>query len=253
MAAVAEQIPMPVEEVASIEEVASVEEVAPVEEVASVEEVAAKQEEEVVEIVNSGDDSEDEAEPEMTLQQKMAANRARIEAAGADVPKVQNVPIETPKSRQEKKARKAIQKLGLKLVPGITRVVIKKTKTMLFAINNPEVFQTAGSDTYVVFGEAKVEDLGQNQQMQAAQQLQKAQQEAAARQAAAAVVQTAKPTLIEEEAEDDEDDDAVDVEGLEEKDIDLVVQQANCSKSKAVKSLRNNNGDIVNAIMELTM
>jgi len=241
MAAVIEQIPTPVEEVvAPVEEV-----VAPVEEVAS-------QEEEVVEIVNSGDDSEDEAEPEMTLQEKMAANRARIEAAGADVPRAQPVPVETPKSRQEKKARKAIQKLGLKLVPGITRVVIKKTKTMLFAINNPEVFQTAGSDTYVVFGEAKVEDLGQNQQMQAAQQLQKAQQEAAARQAAAAVVQTAKPTLIEEEVED-EDDDEVDVEGLEEKDIDLVVQQANCSKSKAVKSLRNNNGDIVNAIMELTM
>jgi len=224
MAAVTEQVPTPVEET----------------------------QEEVVEIVNSGDDSEDEAEPEMTLQEKMAANRARIEAAGADVPKVQNVPVDTPKSRQEKKARKAIQKLGLKQVPGITRVVIKKTKTMLFAINNPEVFQTAGSDTYVVFGEAKVEDLGQNQQMQAAQQLQKAQQEAAARQAAAAVVQTAKPTLIEEDVED-EDDDAVDCEGLEEKDIDLVVQQANCSKSKAVKSLRNNNGDIVNAIMELTM
>jgi len=240
MAAVSEQIPTPVVE-------------APVEEVVvETPVVEAAQEEEVVEIVNSGDDSEDEAEPEMTLQEKMAANRARIEQGGADVPKVQNVPIETPKSRQEKKARKAIQKLGLKLVPGITRVVIKKTKTMLFAINNPEVFQTAGSDTYVVFGEAKVEDLGQNQQMQAAQQLQKAQQEAAARQAAAAVVQTAKPTLIEEEIED-EDDDEVDVEGLEEKDIDLVVQQANCSKSKAVKSLRNNNGDIVNAIMELTM
>merc|ERR1712173_575938 len=134
-------------------------------------------------------------------------------------------------SRQEKKARKSIAKLGLKQVPGITRVVIKKSKTMLFAINKPEVFQNANSDTYVVFGEAKVEDLGANQQFQAAKQLEKAQQEAAARQDAA----------------------DVDTGGLEDKDIDLVIQQANCSKAKAVKSLRNNNGDIVNAIMELTM
>ena len=58
--------------------------------------------------------------------------------------------------------------------------------------------------------------------------------------------------MIEDDV-DDVDDADVDTEGLEDKDIDLVIQQANCSKAKAVKSLRNNNGDIVNAIMELTM
>jgi len=193
------------------------------------------QTEEVVEIKNeSGSEDGDDDVPELEQ---------------GDNPQVQM----NKQSRQEKKARKSIAKLGLKQVPGITRVVIKKSKTMLFAINKPEVFQNANSDTYVVFGEAKVEDLGANQQYQAAKQLEKAQQEAAARQAAAAVTQTAKPTeLIEDDVEEVDDAD-VDTEGLEDKDIDLVVQQANCSKAKAVKSLRNNNGDIVNAIMELTM
>jgi len=192
------------------------------------------QSEEVVEIKNeSGSEDEDEEVPELEQ---------------GENPQVQM----NKQSRQEKKARKSIAKLGLKLVPGITRVVIKKSKTMLFAISKPEVFQNANSDTYVVFGEAKVEDLSANHQYQAAKQLEKVQQEAAARAAAANATQTAKPELVEDDVEEVADAD-VDCEGLEDKDIDLVVQQASCSKAKAVKALRSNNGDIVNAIMELTM
>ena len=52
---------------------------------------------------------------------------------------------------------------------------------------------------------------------------------------------------------DDGDDGDVDESGVEAKDIDLVVSQANVSRAKAVKALRANDGDIVNAIMELTM
>lgn len=36
-------------------------------------------------------------------------------------------------------------------------------------------------------------------------------------------------------------------------DIELVMSQANVSRTKAVKALKNNANDIVNAIMELTM
>ena len=35
--------------------------------------------------------------------------------------------------------------------------------------------------------------------------------------------------------------------------MELVMSQANVSKAKAVKALKNNANDIVNAIMELTM
>ena len=48
------------------------------------------------------------------------------------------------------------------------------------------------------------------------------------------------------------DDDDVDAAGVEEKDIELVVQQANVSRAKAIKALKKNGNDIVNAIMVCT-
>lgn len=54
---------------------------------------------------------------------------------------------------------------------------------------------------------------------------------------------------IAEESEDEE----VDETGIEDKDIELVMTQANVSRSRAIKALKNNQNDIVNAIMELTM
>ena len=56
------------------------------------------------------------------------------------------------------------------------------------------------------------------------------------------------PAPIQEESEEEVDD-----ADVEEKDIDLVVSQANVSRAKAIKALKNNKNDIVNAIMELTM
>lgn len=41
----------------------------------------------------------------------------------------------------------------------------------------------------------------------------------------------------------------VDDSGVEAKDIELVMSQANVSRNKAVKALKNNSNDIVNAIM----
>ena len=53
--------------------------------------------------------------------------------------------------------------------------------------------------------------------------------------------------------EDEEDDEEVDATGVEPKDIELVMTQAAVSRSKAVKALKSADGDIVSAIMELTM
>jgi len=65
----------------------------------------------------------------------------------------------------------------------------------------------------------------------------------------------AKPAVakIEEEGEEEEEDGEIDTEGVEDKDIELVMAQAGVSKAKAVKALKKNSNDIVNAIMELTM
>merc|ERR1712086_1087573 len=73
-------------------------------------------------------------------------------------------------NRMEKKSRKAVAKLGMKPVPGIVRVTVKKSKNILFVIASPDVHKAANSDTYIVFGEAKIEDLGAQAQAAAAQQ-----------------------------------------------------------------------------------
>ena len=41
----------------------------------------------------------------------------------------------------------------------------------------------------------------------------------------------------------------IDETGIEAKDIELVMSQANVSRGKAVRALKNNQNDIVNAIM----
>ena len=51
----------------------------------------------------------------------------------------------------------------------------------------------------------------------------------------------------------EEDDENVDTTGLEESDIQMVMDQAKCSKARAVKALRDNNNDMVTAVMSLTV
>ncbi|MFQ6662793.1 hypothetical protein Gotur_030520 [Gossypium turneri] len=65
-------------------------------------------------------------------------------------------------SRSEKKSQKVMLKLGMKPIPGVSRVTIKKSK-------NPNVFKSPASNTYIVFGEAKIEDLSSQLQTQAAE------------------------------------------------------------------------------------
>ncbi|KAG0231597.1 hypothetical protein BGW42_008748 [Actinomortierella wolfii] len=146
-------------------------------------------------------------------------------------------------SRNEVKARKAMSKLGLKQVKGITRVTIRRTRQPILAISQPDVFKSVNTETYVVFGEAVADDFNMAAQLQAAQDVLK---DAEAQEAA-------KAAAGEEDKAEEDDDEEVDETGVEANDIDLVVAQANVSRKKAVKALKNNNGDIVNAIMELTM
>uniref|UniRef100_A0AAZ3P3F2 NAC-A/B domain-containing protein n=1 Tax=Oncorhynchus tshawytscha TaxID=74940 RepID=A0AAZ3P3F2_ONCTS len=152
--------------------------------------------------------------------------------------------INRPKqSRSEKKARKAMGKLGLRPVHGVTRITIRKSKSILFVISRPDVFKSPASDIYIVFGEAKIEDLSQQVHKAAAEKFKVPVEPSP-------LAPPAPPSLtIKEESEEEE----VDEGGLEQRDIELVMAQANVSRSKAVHALRHNTNDIVNAIMELTM
>ncbi|KAM7263269.1 hypothetical protein ACFE04_000952 [Oxalis oulophora] len=141
-------------------------------------------------------------------------------------------------SRSEKKSRKAMLKLGMKPILGVSRVTIKKSKNILFVISKPDVFKSPTSDTYVIFGEAKIEDLSSQLQTQAAEQFKTPD--------LSHVFSKPETSAV---AQDDED---VDDTGVEPKDIELVMTQAGVSRGKAVKALKAADGDIVSAIMELT-
>uniref|UniRef100_A0A7I4C331 NAC-A/B domain-containing protein n=1 Tax=Physcomitrium patens TaxID=3218 RepID=A0A7I4C331_PHYPA len=143
-------------------------------------------------------------------------------------------------SRGEKKSRKAMQKLGMKPVTEVTRVTIKKSKNILFVISKPDVFKSPASDTYVIFGEAKIEDLSSQLQSQAAEQFKVPE---------AANFEAKSAPSAAAEADDEGDFDET---GVEPKDIELVMTQAGVSRAKAVKALKSTDGDIVSAIMNLT-
>ena len=55
----------------------------------------------------------------------------------------------------------------------MSRVTIRKSKNILFVIQKPDVYKNPASDTYIVFGEAKIEDLSQQAQMEAASKFNK--------------------------------------------------------------------------------
>ncbi|GAA5983337.1 hypothetical protein JCM10908_000246 [Rhodotorula pacifica] len=144
------------------------------------------------------------------------------------------------------KAKETLSKLGLKKVDGVTRVVIRKPKGVLVAIQEPEVFKSPVSDCYIVFGEAKPEDASagfpnfaqMGQQAQAAQQQQQSLGESS----------SADDKKKADGAEEEEGD--VDETGLEQDDINVVMSQANCSRARAVKALKATDGDIVQAILD---
>ncbi|AET39947.1 Egd2p Ecym_5173 [Eremothecium cymbalariae DBVPG len=157
-------------------------------------------------------------------------------------------------NRNERKAREIIQKLGLKQIPDISRVTFRKKNNQIFAIEKPEVYKSHGGN-YVVFGEAKVDDFTRRlarAQQQAATASKDPQSIQADMVAAAAASESQEPSASAAAGTEEEDVGQVDESGLDVADIELVMQQANVSRDKAVKALREHNSDIVNAIMSLS-
>ncbi|XP_020170377.1 nascent polypeptide-associated complex subunit alpha-like protein 1 [Aegilops tauschii subsp. strangulata] len=142
-------------------------------------------------------------------------------------------------SRSEKKSRKAMEKLGMKAITGVSRVTIKKSKTVSYVLSKPDVFKSSQSDTYVMFGEVKLEDPSTQLQTQAAEQFKVP--------GPSSVISRGEPSVAA--AQDNEEVDDTDVD---KKDVELVMRQASVSRSRAVKALKAADGDIVSAIMELT-
>uniref|UniRef100_A0A7S2H6F0 NAC-A/B domain-containing protein n=1 Tax=Helicotheca tamesis TaxID=374047 RepID=A0A7S2H6F0_9STRA len=198
-------------------------------------------------------EEDDDDIPELEEQDPAADAAAGEPVAGsADEPK-------KVLNRSEKKARKMMQRLGLRTVAGIERVTIKTGRTGVFVITNPDVYQTnepgaAGKHpTYVVFGEAKqgggvgAGAGGEDASAAAAAAAAGLRQPVAPETDAVPEVPAAEAAAGGEAAEE-----AIDETGVSSKDVDLVMSQASCSRAKAVKALKDNDGDLVNAIMSLT-
>lgn len=194
--------------------------------------------------------------PENVLQEPKIAEVEDSSDSDDEAPALESGPNGEPtvdangkkQNRGEKKNRKQIAKLGMKLVTGINRVSVKKGKSMLFVINNPEVYVGPGNQ-YVVFGEAKMEDPTANFGAQALQQaaqsaaMKEFEAKAAAGGEGAATGETKK---VEEAATEGATGEPSD------KDVDLVMSQAGCNKEEAIKALKANKNDIVEAIMHFT-
>merc|ERR1712072_1155881 len=97
---------------------------------------------------------------------------------------------------------------------------------------------------HIVFGKAEFEDLSAQATSAAVEQFKApgAGLDAAGGDDAAALLEAV-------EGGDDGDEDAG---GLDDNDIELVVKQACVSKAKAIKALKQNDNDVVNAIMALS-
>ncbi|KAG5512658.1 hypothetical protein RHGRI_038944 [Rhododendron griersonianum] len=111
-------------------------------------------------------------------------------------------------SRSEKKSLKAMLKLGMKPVTGVSRVTIKRTKNVSHFLH----MKSPNSETYVIFGEAKIEELRSQLQTQAAQQFRMLDMSAMAKSDISAIAGGAPA---------DEEEEEVDETGVEPRDIDL--------------------------------
>ena len=159
---------------------------------------------------------------------------------------VEDAEVEKGTSRGEKKNRKMIIKLGLKPVAGVERVTMKKSKNIMFVVAKPDVYHTPGSTSYIVFGEAKIEDLAARA-AEEARQSSRQQGGYGQRQS----VPTPQPNIPRSSAPSNEE--PVDESGVSSADIELVTSQSGCTRAQAVAALKDNENDIVNAIMSLTM
>jgi len=166
-------------------------------------------------------------------------------------------------------------KLGMKQIPGIVRVTVKKAKNILFVISKPDVFKSPASDTYIIFGEAKIEDINSQAQAAAAEQFknnsnnvniaqntQNTNQEidpsresgsgpssssssttSSTTSKASTSTSTSTPTASGSESVDDSD--------LDSDEIQTVINQTQCTRAQAVAALKKS-GNIVDAILALT-
>lgn len=114
------------------------------------------------------------------------------------------------------------------------------SKNILSFITKLDVYKSPATGTYIVWEEAKIEELSQQAQLATADEF-KVQGEAVS-----SIQENAQTPTVQEKNEEEE----VDQTAMEVKDIEMVTVHANVSRAKAVQALKSKSNDIVSAIME---
>merc|ERR1719446_1781762 len=99
-------------------------------------------------------------ETEAQRETEIVEEKEQVVDANADAENTDNSGAHKA-SRGEKKFKKSLVKMGLKEVKGINRVTLKTSKNFVLYIEDPDILKS-GDNAYVIFGECKMFDYGQN-------------------------------------------------------------------------------------------
>jgi nascent polypeptide-associated complex subunit alpha len=144
-------------------------------------------------------------------------------------------------AKGEKKVRKALGKLGMTKMDGVNRVTIRQKDNYILIVKDPEVYSSSQAEnTFIIFGELTFDDAEKKLAREEIDKL-KAEGEKLKPEV------TQKPTKVEVIDENE----PVSEEGLDPTLIETVMTEAKVSRQRAVKALRQSDGDIVNAILQL--
>ncbi|EGC31991.1 hypothetical protein DICPUDRAFT_49852 [Dictyostelium purpureum] len=153
--------------------------------------------------------------------------------------------IENPikkQTKQEKKVREAMAKVGLVPVNDIFRFTLRQKGGLLIVVAEPEVYASPSGETYAIFGETTFDDMSQARATKAAKNVDEITK-------AVAPEEPVEEIVAETVSNDDEE---VDLQGLDPKDVEIVMKETKAPKAKVVEVLKKT-GDIVTAVLELTM
>jgi nascent polypeptide-associated complex subunit alpha len=177
------------------------------------------------------------AEDETPTEQEAVASPTENAPAETAAAPAEEAKSSRKNSRAEKKMRESLLKFGLKPVPGVSTVMMRKTaQQLIWNFASPDVYQL--DNVYVIFGEVAMQNAGQ----EAVEELKKTAGDDDA-------PVESKPTIVDDEpaAEQETPSD------LKEEDITTLMGQANVSRAAAIEALHEAKGDLVTAVMNLTL
>jgi nascent polypeptide-associated complex subunit alpha len=146
------------------------------------------------------------------------------------------------KGKSEKKVRKALSKLGMTKLEGVNRVTLRQKDNYILIVKDPEVFSSPQADnTFIIFGELTFDDPDKKL---AKDEIDKIKAEGEKLKPEATAEKTKDVEIVDETEPASE-------EGLDPANIDTVMAESKVSRNKAIRALRDNDGDVVHAILNL--